>query len=78
MSEMPTLEGRALADLGQQLAAMRAERDAARARVQRLEAAITAARVALGCWQTSAHERVADADQILMRAALAAKEGGGA
>jgi hypothetical protein len=50
------------------------ELDAARARVQRLEAAMTAARVALGCWQTTAHERVADADQILMRAALAAQE----
>jgi hypothetical protein len=31
--EAPTLEGRALADLGQQLAAMRAERDASRAEV---------------------------------------------
>ena len=89
--EAPTLEGRALCDLGQQLAAMRAERDAARAEVARLREALDG-RVCPGVGGVTLREMVqairqddsypviyadfvAEALAEVMDAALAAKEG---
>jgi uncharacterized protein involved in exopolysaccharide biosynthesis len=70
--DAPTLEGRVMVDLGQQLATMRAERDAARAEVARLKAILRRLRPEIAGMPVAA---LYVSELAIIDAALAAAEG---